>query len=116
MHTFEQLYTIKSIPEEHKIVISGELKLQTVAKYNEIIDLLLESCISLQDPVILDIRNLAILNSSGIASFGLFVIKMRDTGKKLIIHASKYIHWQVFSLEDFKELNSNLEIEFFEMH
>jgi hypothetical protein len=116
MNTFEQLYTINTVPEENKVIISGELKLQTVAKYNEIIDLLLDFCTSLKDPVILDIRNLTILNSSGIASFGLFIIKMRDSGKKLIIHASKYIHWQIFSLEDFKELNDKLEIEFFELH
>jgi hypothetical protein len=116
MNASDSPYTINSIPEENKIVISGELKLQTVAKYNEIIEFLLESCMTLKDPVILDIRNLTILNSSGIASFGLFIIKIRDSGKKLIIHASKHIHWQVFSLEDFKELDINLEIEFFEMH
>ena len=116
MDNLDQTYTINRVPEDNKIIISGQLALQTVTNYNEIIEFLLGSIDDSDKDVILDISNLTILNSSGIASFALFIIKMRETEKKLIIYASRYIQWQVYNLEAFKELNSNVFIEYITVH
>ncbi len=43
------------------------------------------------------------INSAGIASLGLFLIKIRDHKKKIKILASKYTHWQATSFKKFKK-------------
>lgn len=105
-------YYIKWVAEENRIIISGELCLQTILNYFDIIDLLMEYVKSADDFIIFDITSLAVLNSSGIAAFALLINKMRDIDKRMIIYASKNIVWQVYSLDVFLEFKSNIEIKY----
>jgi len=109
-------YTLSYVDEDNKIVIKGNLRLQSLKKYEEIMSFITEKAIHNEKQLLMDLSELTILNSSGIASLSLFLIKMRDSGEKLKIIANKYIHWQALSIEDFRDINPNLEIEYIVKH
>jgi len=109
-------YTVRYIKEEDKIVIRGNLRLVTVEKYDEIIDFILYHTMEESNAAILDLTKLEALNSSGIAALGMFIIKMKDNNRFIKITGSRYISWQVISLENFKDIHKNIEIEFMVQH
>ncbi|HOW82560.1 MAG TPA: hypothetical protein PK573_08375 [Spirochaetota bacterium] len=113
-----ETYTVEYHKNDNRIAFSGNLRLQTINSYEEIINFTLRFALESNEPLILDFTKLEIINSSGIASLGLFLVKLRDTEseKKLVIHASKYIQWQVSSLNDLRELNDNLDIIYIVHH
>jgi len=62
--------------------------------------------------VILDVRNLEFLNSSGITAIGGFVIRLRNKGvSKFVIHCTQKYTWQERSMKGIKKLMPDLEIK-----
>lgn len=116
MKIVNQNYSIEFIEIENKILFKGNLRLQSIDAYEEIINFIFERAINTDKILILDFSNLTIINSSGIASIGLFLIKMREYNTKIKIYASKFINWHVSSLRDFKDINENVEIEYIVHH
>lgn len=112
----EEKYSIEYINDENKIVFKGELLLKSIENYNEIMDFIFEYAKSMEEPLILDLTQLKIINSSGIAALCLFLIKIKNDDIRITVHASKYIGWQVYSLKDLKQLNDNVEIEYIVLH
>lgn len=109
-------YIIDYIPEENRVVLQGTLRLQTVDRYNEILDFILKYVYDKEEVVILDLSRLVSLNSSGIAALGILLIKIKEANKKFRIFSSKYVHWQSISIEDFREINSDIAIEYVVHH
>ena len=109
-------YTLKYIESDNRIVIKGNLRLQTMEKYDEITGFIIDNVINSKCEIILDLTQLEILNSSGIAALGMFIIKMKENEKKTRIIGSKYISWQVASLSSFREIDDNIVIDFVVQH
>lgn len=108
-------YSVEFDSDDQRIVFKGNFRLKTINNYNEIM-LFILNCSSYSDKVILDLSQLEFINSSGIASIGLFLIKLKDTEKKIKIIGSKYINWQISSLKDFQQINNNIEVEYIVQH
>lgn len=109
-------YSVEYVEAEHKIIFKGNFRLESVEKYDEIISFVLSSSMKSGKLFLIDLTQLTVINSSGIASLGLFLIKLRDMKKKTKIYASKYVHWQALSLKDFEEINPHLDIEYIVHH
>jgi len=108
-------YSVEYIGSDDRIVFKGHFRLRTIQNYNEIMHFILEKSSGSQN-IFLDLSNLEFINSSGIASIGLFLIKLKDSDKKIKIIGSKYINWQIASLKDFQQINNNVEIEYIVQH
>jgi hypothetical protein len=74
-------YSLSYVDEDHKIIIKGNLRLQSLKKYEEIMSFITEKAIKDDKKLLMDLSELTILNSSGIASLSLFLIKLRDSGE-----------------------------------
>lgn len=109
-------YSINYNQDLGRIEVIGQLRLNSIDKYNSIIEFLLDKTSQCQDEVVLDLTGLELMNSSGIASLSLFLIKARETKKKIRILASKLIHWQSLSMEDFEEINEHITVEYVTHH
>jgi hypothetical protein len=79
--------------------------------YAPILEMLKETLISPDAPIVVDLRELDFLNSSGITMFSRFVIEARDrAGVNLQFLASESIPWQARSLKNLQRLMPSLEI------
>ena len=116
MKIVEKNYSIEFISDLNKVIFVGNLRLQSIEKYNEIMELIIEKTKDSSIPFTLDLTNLNFINSSGIASLGILFIELRKFNKKIKIIASKYVNWHVGSLKDFKNINNNIEIEYVVQH
>ena len=109
-------YTIEYVQSENMFILKGNLRLQTIDKYNEIMDFINKHSLNESKPLVLDLTGLYTLNSSGIASLSLYFVNMKKNDKKIKLIGSSYVKWQSLSLTDFKELNPNIEVEFIVQH
>ncbi len=110
--TYKAVY----LEEENRILLQGDLRLESVEKYDEIINFISDNTLSSKRPVILDITRLETLNSSGIAALGMLMVEMKRHDREISIIGSRYISWQTLSLEGFKDINEKLSIEFAAHH
>ena len=62
--------------------------------------------------ITLDLRQLKALNSSGLTMLGKFVLAVNEKkNTQLLVQASKKIAWQKRSVENFRRLMQNLQVE-----
>jgi hypothetical protein len=93
------------------VVFKGALRLSGSQDYAPILDLLKETLVTPAAPIVLDLRELDFLNSSGITMFSRFVIDARDcAGINLEILASEAIPWHARSLKNLQRLMPALSI------
>jgi hypothetical protein len=111
-------YVVEYQSGDNRIVYSGNLRLQSIQSYDEIMNFTLRHALDSPESLILDFTRLEIINSSGIASLGLFLVKLRNEHpeKTITIHASKYISWQAVSLGDLRDLNGNVDLVYVVHH
>ena len=106
-------YSIEYKKKNRLVKMSGTLRLQDKDEYREIFELLTKAANETTGlPLTLDMKNLVYLNSSGISSLSLFIIKMRQLDKYISIKGSNSIPWQVKSLSNFQKLYGKVEIIF----
>ncbi|MCK5674877.1 MAG: hypothetical protein KAH95_15970 [Spirochaetales bacterium] len=106
-------YTIEYKKKDRLVKMSGTLRLQDKDEYREIFELLTKAANETTGlPLTLDMKDLVFLNSSGISSLSLFIIKMRQLDKDISIKGSNTIPWQVKSLSNFQKLYGKVEIIF----
>jgi hypothetical protein len=99
--------------EEDTVTVSfkGALRLSGMEDYAPILEMLKGTLINPAAPIVLDLRELDFLNSSGITMFSRFVIEARDrAGVNLQFRASESIPWQARSLKNLQRLMPSLEI------
>jgi hypothetical protein len=99
--------------EEDKSTVSfkGALRLSGTEDYAPILDMLKETLIHPTAPIVLDLRELDFLNSSGITMFSRFVIAARDhAGINVQVLASEAVPWHARSLKNLQRLMPSLSI------
>jgi hypothetical protein len=93
-------------------VFRGALRLSGTEDYAPILELLKGTLADIAKPIVLDLRELDFLNSSGITMFSRFVIEARDQpGVNLQFLASESIHWHARSLKNLQRLMPALVIQ-----
>ncbi len=97
-------YAVRVSRDFSKISFSGTLRLQGRQEYERIYRMLRYAAGKSGESLEIDLRELQFLNSSGISTFSLFIIEMRDLGKKILITGNRMIAWQSKSLANFRRL------------
>lgn len=111
-----EIYQIHYLKEDNLILIQGNLRLESVEKYDEIISFITNNVLSSEKTVTIDLTRLNTLNSSGIAALGMYLVEMKKYNRDITLIGSRDVSWQVFSLEGFKEINDRLTVEFIVHH
>jgi len=99
--------------EESNSTVSfkGALRLSGTEDYAPILALLKATMVNSATPMVLDLRELDFLNSSGITMFSRFVIEARDhEGIDLQVLASEAVPWHARSLKNLQRLMPALNI------
>lgn len=99
--------------KQQSVVMTGSMRLQNLASYEEIKNILKEGLEKSSSQLTIDLRNLNFLNSSGITTLSLFIIEARNkksTPMKVI--GSAKIAWQIKSVLNFKKLWNDITLEF----
>lgn len=106
----EDSYTASWNTDTNEVALRGELRLNGTAEYAPLVALLEEGLTS--GPVVVDLRGLRFLNSSGISMLMRLAIKARDSKGSLFLRGSKKVPWQEKSLPNLKRVFSAIRIEF----
>lgn len=99
--------------EDKTVVMTGSMRLQNLAAYEEIKKVLKEGIEGTDGQLTIDIQNLNFMNSSGVTTLSLFLIDARN--KKFTpvrILGSAKISWQMKSVMNFKKLWVDLILDF----
>ena len=106
----DDTYTASWNTETNEVSIRGSLRLSSTVEYAPVAALLdhgLEA-----GPIVIDLRGLESLNSSGISMLMRFAIKVRDTKGSLRLRGSKKVPWQGKSLQNLKRVCAAIALEF----
>jgi hypothetical protein len=104
-------YQIFHDQESQSITLSGVLRLGS-GNYQPIDDLLSRAATQEMDRLVLDLRNLSLLNSAGINTLVRFLIRVRD--KKLcsvMVRGNQAFAWQRKTLRNFQRLMGDIPFD-----
>lgn len=105
-------YSITYNPETATITCEGSLRLYGGTEYTSIIKLLDTAADQKPDKIVLDIRRLQFLNSSGINIFYKFILRIRDhQATDIVVLGSEHIFWQPKLLLNFQRLLPEVQVE-----
>lgn len=94
------------------IYFEGTLRLGTIAEYYPITQLLTNVADNSQG-LNLNLKNLYLLNSSGISILSRFIVDMRSKQKsQIVIAASNNVPWQTKTLKNLQKLMPNLSLNY----
>ncbi len=111
-HIKGETFDVRLEDDGSSVCFSGALRLSGMEDYAPILDLLKSIFVEPGQPIVLDLRELDFLNSSGITMFSRFVIEARDrTQINLRFLASESIHWHARSLKNLQRLMPALIIQ-----
>ncbi len=98
---------------ESLVVMEGSMRLANLTEYEKVADFLAKCLDDTTDKLTLDFSNLNFLNSSGITTLSMFILKVKKLGKpSLFIIGSNSIAWQGKSLKNFNKLWQEVTVEF----
>ena len=104
-------YLIRLEQSHNTVVFKGALRLSGMEDYAPILNLLKSTLDNTPTPVVLDLRELDFLNSSGITMLSRFIIEARNrTGVNVYCFASEAIAWHARSLKNLQRLMPDLTI------
>lgn len=95
----------------HVVAFRGSLRLINARGYAPVVALL-DQALDLGSPVVLDLRQLAYINSAGLQALVRFIVRVRDAQAVCTIQASRGVLWHSRSLPQFQHLLPSLAIEF----
>ena len=96
----------------HNIVFDGSLRLSGSGEYAPISKLLNEAAEQEPEKMVLDLRELNFLNSSGISMLSKFVINVRKRKNiQMVVIGAKKNPWQGRSLKNLQRLMPSLKLE-----
>jgi len=99
------------LDDTSSVHFKGSLRLSGTEDYAPILEMLKETLVNPAGPIVLDLKELDFLNSSGITMFSRFVIEVRDrAGIDLHVHASEAVSWHGRSLKNLQRLMPSLTI------
>ncbi len=103
-------FEIQLDEDNSTVLIKGALRLSGTEDYAPILDLLKETLTS-SGPIVVDLRGLDFLNSSGITMLSRFVIEARDRAAiQVEFLASEAVPWHARSLKNLQRLMPSLSI------
>ena len=105
-------YNIVYDEASSNIIFNGSLRLNGSLEYASISELL--DSVAQQEPekIVLDLKQLTFLNSSGISILSKFVIKIRKRKTiQMVVKGSKKNPWQGKSLKNLQRLMPSLKLE-----
>jgi hypothetical protein len=106
-----ETFEIRLEEDNSTVIFKGALRLNGMEDYAPILELLKETLIHPVASIVLDLRELDFLNSSGITMFSRFVIEARDrVGIDLQVLASETVPWHARSLKNLQRLMPALNI------
>ena len=106
-------YNILYDKNAQSVIFYGSLRLNGVAEYAPISELLNKVVQQEPERIILNLKNLNFLNSSGISLLSKFVINVRKQQNiQMIVMGTKDIPWQGKSLKNLQRLMPRLILEF----
>lgn len=104
-------YSLIFEPDQSIVRCSGFLRLEGVAEYQPLMDLLLAALV-VSPALVLNLEELEFLNSSGISMLSMFVVKIRERNDvTLTLRGSAKILWQTKSLRNLQRLMPALKLE-----
>ncbi|GAB4211140.1 MAG: hypothetical protein OHK0012_03090 [Synechococcales cyanobacterium] len=104
-------YQVVSDPDSGTVTLSGSLRLAGAEEYLPISEILDATALAHPQSVLIDVRGLQFLNSSGINMLSKFVLKMRDMpGTAISIQGSAEVPWQNRSLKNLQRLLPSLTL------
>ncbi len=104
-------FDIRLEEESSTILFKGALRLCGTEDYAPILDMLKETLTDPAMPIVLDLRELDFLNSSGITMLSRFVMEARDRpGIDVQVLASESVPWHARSLKNLQRLMPGLSI------
>ena len=106
-----ETFEIRLEDDNATVYFKGALRLSGTEDYAPILDILKQTLSEAGSPIVLDIRELDFLNSSGITMLSRFVIEARDhAGTNLEVIASQSVAWHARSLKNLQRLMPSLGI------
>lgn len=94
------------------VTCEGSLRLSGMEEYAPIVQLLNDVAESEPSKIVLNLRDLEFLNSSGINMLSKFAIKVRQKGDiQMVVQGSQDIPWQGKSLRNLLRLMPSLQLE-----
>jgi hypothetical protein len=106
-----ETFSVRASEDGRLIAFKGALRLTGMEDYAPILALLRASLKDATGEVVLDVRELDFLNSSGITMFSRFVIEARDRANvRVDFIASDAIPWQGRSLKNLQRLMPSLNV------
>ncbi|MBE9118144.1 STAS domain-containing protein [Lusitaniella coriacea LEGE 07157] len=105
-------YTVRYAPENTIIYFKGSLRLSGIAEYTPIANLVSQIVEEEPKRIILNLKELEFLNSSGISMLSKFIINLRKKQTiQVIVKGSDTIPWQGKSLKNLQRLMPSLILE-----
>jgi hypothetical protein len=105
-------FDIRLEEENSTVLFKGALRLCGTEDYAPILDMLKETLTTSATPIVLDLRELDFLNSSGITMLSRFVMEARDRpGINVQVLASEAVPWHARSLRNLQRLMPALTIQ-----
>lgn len=106
-------HTIEFDLPSKTVKLSGTLRLNGMEEYAPLLDLMQRATEESGNELTIDLRDLRLLNSSGITTLSKYIIACRDNSTRVILCASPDIPWQVKSLKNLQRLMPSIELQFF---
>lgn len=104
-------YSLSFDPATCTLACSGFLRLEGVAEYQPLMDLML-AAIDACPCLVMNLESLEFLNSSGISMLSMFVVRIRERGDvSLTLRGSAKVLWQTKSLRNLQRLMPALGLE-----
>jgi hypothetical protein len=105
-------YQIRYDATSGTITCQGSFRLRGGEEYEPILELLLSAADTRPETLILDVRELKFLNSSGINTLSKFILQVRkNQASQVVIQGSRQHPWQQKSLANFQRLLPGLHME-----
>ncbi len=102
-------YTATWNTQQNEVTLRGELRLNDTTEYAPIAQLLENGMEA--GPLVVDLRGLQFLNSSGISMLMRLAIRARDSRGSLLLRGSKKVPWQSKSMPNLRRIFSEIRIE-----
>lgn len=106
-------YRVGYDEESQTLTYQGALRLADLEEYAPMWQMLSEIIRQKPTRLVMDLRGLRFLNSSGFNVLSKFVLKVRQEATiEMVVRAAKNVAWQEKSLKNLQRLMPNLQLEF----
>ena len=105
-------YQVQYDESSGTITCQGSFRLRGGEEYKPILELLIQAADAKPEMLILDVRELRFLNSSGINTLSKFILQVRKNSvSQVLIQGSSQYPWQQKSLTNLQRLLPELQLE-----